>query len=582
METLITIFVTVFAGLLLIALGRGLLGAIELVVSSRRSPPRPARLQTLQVFGWFLLLLGVLPVLVLLATAAGQLWFAEARAIDADAWVAALVSLMPGMLVSLAGLMLILVTSDVESESDNAPSGNLRALSRFGWIAIAVGLLLVLGLAASMIFEQPLHGRQWAHGSAFWPAFSSFCLLTGLLIVGGLFLIGCVKWLGGRRLSGAEFYLDWRLDVLTILGWFYTILGLLFLAWMMAIPIAIALAIIVSRRQQASRDSLLWSLALVAHRQMPLGPTVAAFADCCRGKYRRRVLALSEYLESGLSLPDARDRQPKVLSEAGEVAARVGWENGLLAPALRDAAVTRTYQPTPWQAVQGRLLYLIAVLTLIFWITGFVLYFIIPKFKKIFLDFGVELPQISTLVLEVSDIVVEYWYVVIPLLFASLIYLLVLSFGGRSWAPWFLWRLLIRIDTAQILRALAVTMDGGLPLTAGLRALARTYPRVGIRSQLQRVHDAVSGGADWCTSLGTAGLVSTIDGAVLESAQRVGNLPWAMREMAESGERRLSYRLQALVQIVFPITVLCIGALVFFILTGLFMPLVKLITELSG
>jgi protein transport protein HofC len=350
----------------------------------------------------------------------------------------------------------------------------------------------------------------------------------------------------------------------------------------MAIPVGIVIAIVAARRRQSSRDALLWSLALAAHREMPLGPAVAAFAEQCRGGYRRRVLALADLLQSGVSLPEALGRLPHMLPEAGEVAVRVGWENGILARALRDAAILRTHQPPPWQAVQGRLIYLVFVLTMIQMVTGFVLYFIIPKFKKIFMDFGVELPKLTILVLEVSDFVVEYFYLVVPLLMVLLAYLFVIALGGRTWAPWFLRRLLVRIDTAQILRALAVTMEGGMPLTAGLLALAKTYPRVGIRTDLQRVYEAVNGGADWCASLGSAGLLSTIDGAVLESAQRVGNLPWAMREMAQSGERRLSYRLQVLVQVAFPIIVLCIGMLVFFIASGLFMPLVKLITELSG
>ena len=350
----------------------------------------------------------------------------------------------------------------------------------------------------------------------------------------------------------------------------------------MAIPVSIVIGIVAARRLQSNRDALLWSLALSAHRQMPLGPAVAAFAEQCRGGYRHRVRALAALLQSGMPLPAALDRLPGTLPEAGDVAVRVGWENGVLPQALRDAAVLRTHEPPPWQAVQGRLIYLFFVLTMIQVITGFVLYFIIPKFKKIFMDFGVELPKLTILVLEVSDFVVDYFYLVVPPLFVLLAYLFVISLRGRTSAPWFLSRLLIRIDTAQILRALAVTMEGGLPLTAGLRALASTYPRPAIRADLQRVLDAVNRGADWCTSLGAAGLLSTIDAAVLESAQRVGNLPWAMREMAQSGERRLSYRLQAWVQVVFPLIVFCIGMFVFFIVTGFFMPLVKLISELSG
>jgi type II secretory pathway component PulF len=62
----------------------------------------------------------------------------------------------------------------------------------------------------------------------------------------------------------------------------------------------------------------------------------------------------------------------------------------------------------------------------------------------------------------------------------------------------------------------------------------------------------------------------------------VGNLTWALRELADRGERRLAYGLQLFVQVLFPIVLLGVAAVVFLFAVGYFMPLVKLISELSG
>ena len=50
------------------------------------------------------------------------------------------------------------------------------------------------------------------------------------------------------------------------------------------------------------------------------------------------------------------------------------------------------------------------------------------------------------------------------------------------------------------------------------------------------------------------------DHAVLQAAQRVGNLPWAMQEMADSARRRFFYRLQGIIQTVFPFAVVGFGS----------------------
>jgi type II secretory pathway component PulF len=69
--------------------------------------------------------------------------------------------------------------------------------------------------------------------------------------------------------------------------------------------------------------------------------------------------------------------------------------------------------------------------------------------------------------------------------------------------------------------------------------------------------------------------------AVLGAAQRVGNLPWALAEMADSSRRRLGYRLHGLTHLLFPAVVLSFGLLVLFVVVGFFMPLVLLIEKLG-
>ena len=68
---------------------------------------------------------------------------------------------------------------------------------------------------------------------------------------------------------------------------------------------------------------------------------------------------------------------------------------------------------------------------------------------------------------------------------------------------------------------------------------------------------------------------------LLQSAERVGNLSWALRMVADRRARRFSYRMQVLLQILSPIVVLILGAGVMLFVVGMFMPLVDLIVNLS-
>jgi|GEM_PF-5713304 len=41
-------------------------------------------------------------------------------------------------------------------------------------------------------------------------------------------------------------------------------------------------------------------------------------------------------------------------------------------------------------------------------------YFVVPGFKKIVEDFDTELPSLTLLVIQLSDVIVNYWYIVLP------------------------------------------------------------------------------------------------------------------------------------------------------------------------
>jgi type II secretory pathway component PulF len=142
-------------------------------------------------------------------------------------------------------------------------------------------------------------------------------------------------------------------------------------------------------------------------------------------------------------------------------------------------------------------------------------------------------------------------------------------------------RVFRRRHTAIILRVLAAGAEAGQTLTELLGRLAASYPRPWVRGRLRKAADRVVRGDDWCEALRVEGLMSRSDSAVLRSAERAGNLAWALRQTADGGERRLAYRLQAIAQILQPLIVVAMGMLVLLFALTYFRPLITLIDALS-
>ena len=160
-------------------------------------------------------------------------------------------------------------------------------------------------------------------------------------------------------------------------------------------------------------------------------------------------------------------------------------------------------------------------------------------------------------------------------------YAIVRYFGWTLWDIPLVSRFARRLDSARILDGLALVAGQQRPLADGIATLALSYPKADIRRRLALAAFDIEAGGDWADSLARRSLIRRTDLAVLQAAQRAGNLPWAMQEMADSGRRRVLYRVQAIVQAVFPAAVICLGAMVMFIVVSLFLPLISLIEKLA-
>lgn len=343
-------------------------------------------------------------------------------------------------------------------------------------------------------------------------------------------------------------------------------------------------AVVAILKQQATRqEAFLSVLAIAAENRLPIAPGSEAFADLCSGGFRRRALAFSYLLDSGVPLPQALASVPALLPPGSIALAGAGWDQGAFAAGLREAQRSLEARKAYVPAILGKLAYLVALLLVLQGIGAFILYFIAPKLQAIFADFGVPLPSLTRMVFGFGDDLFNSMLVPI-LLFVELAILIYLPFAFLGLVPRRLplmsW-LLRRRDDVTVLRGAAITVESGQPIGTGLRALADHYPVSRVSRNLRNASQLIEAGMPWTEALQRRGFIGHNEVAMLESAERAGNLAWALRTIAEGYERRLGFRLTALSQFLLPAIVLLMGAAVGLVTIAYFLPLVELIQRLA-
>ena len=347
--------------------------------------------------------------------------------------------------------------------------------------------------------------------------------------------------------------------------------------WLVLIPFIALFAGLQNYR--IKRRGLLRMLSLAVDKKIPLAPALDAYAREAGGKFGDRILELSAMLQNGMPLPNALQMVSDVIPADQYPIICSGYESGDLARGLREAT-TPDVLKSVWGPVSAKMLYVVGMICFLSSWAIFFLVKIFPSYEKIVKDHGAKLPDTSLVFLALG----RFSVLIMPVLILVFLFFLFLFFYSLLKCSGIitidlpgLGRILRRKHSAAILDNLAMSVENHRSIDAGLKTLARFYPNLSIRQKLGQSLLEVQSGCSWLESLFRLELIGSYDFAVLQAAERAGNLSWAMRETAFSNRRRLATRVNLLAQLLFPPVVICFGGVILFVVMAAFMPLVNLI-----
>ena len=173
-------------------------------------------------------------------------------------------------------------------------------------------------------------------------------------------------------------------------------------------------------------------------------------------------------------------------------------------PRRDGALLARRRSESPAVNIHGTFFYLSAVMFWLLSVGGFIMYYIIPKYKVIFEGFDVKLPALTEAVISISNATVNFWYLVVLAIPSGLVGLwIVTGFAldmlglGPEWgrrAFGLSLRISPRLKTPPLLRCLAVCIEGGRPLDQALGSLSENHPDISFRGRLAQIFDDVTRG----------------------------------------------------------------------------------------
>ena len=307
------------------------------------------------------------------------------------------------------------------------------------------------------------------------------------------------------------------------------------------------------------------------------------------GPLKNSLIGVIEDIESGNTLSEAMSKQPKAFDNLYVNMVKAGEAGGALEIILQRLAEFKERAQSLKRKVQGAMIYPCAVITVATAIVGFIMYYIIPKFKKIFDDFGTELPDMTKILIGFSDAVVNYWYLgpAIPFAIWLMIKIIKKNKTGAFVVDWISLRIPLlgmifrKSIIARTCRTLGTLIASGVPILEALAITRDTAGNAVFYKAYEHIIAAIREGESMAVPLRETRTVDEIVVNMVDVGEETGALDNMLYKVSDVFDEEVSVLVEGLVNLLEPLMVVILGLIVGFIVIALFMPLIKLLNDLS-
>ena len=314
---------------------------------------------------------------------------------------------------------------------------------------------------------------------------------------------------------------------------------------------------------------------------------------------------VSEDVEGGATLSEAMSHFPKVFDRLYCNMIAAGEAGGVLDVILQRLAEFMEKAQKLKRKVIGAMIYPVVVIGFALLIVAGIMYFVVPKFKQIFLDFGATLPAPTKMLLGLSDFMIgEYTDASgkkTPMLIPGWAYIFVMPVvifvffkavrkakAGRVILDTIVLKvpilgsILSKTAIARFTRTLGTLIAAGVPILEAITITKDTSGNEVFVNALTKVHDSIREGESFAAPLKAAKVVDALVVNMVDVGEETGDLDKMLIKVADNYDEEVETLVASLVSLLEPIMVVMLGLMVGFIVISLFLPMVSLINNLTG
>jgi len=319
---------------------------------------------------------------------------------------------------------------------------------------------------------------------------------------------------------------------------------------------------------------------------VPLVQSIDLIANGSDNKSLRALMQkISVKIQAGLPLSDTLREHPKYFDDLYCDLVKSGEQSGALDKIFDRIAIYKEKAEALKSKIKKAMFYPAAVMVVAGIVTSILLIFVVPQFAEIFQSFGAELPAFTRFVLGVSELMQQYWWVVLGLIILAG-YLI-----GKSYQKSLKFRtacdalllkapifgmILNKAAVARYARTLSTTFAAGVPLIEALESAAGASGNEIYKKAILDVRDEVSSGNQMHFAMKQTNRFPEMVVQMVSIGEESGSLDSMLAKVANIYEQEVDDAVDGLTALLEPLIMAVLGVIIGGLIVAMYLPIFQM------
>ena len=343
-----------------------------------------------------------------------------------------------------------------------------------------------------------------------------------------------------------------------------------------------------------NKDRILFTrqLSTLIGAGLPLASSLRTVVGQTQSKAMKTIAEeILTNVESGRTLYDSFSQYPDVFNGVYLALIRAGETSGTLDLALKRLADQEEKDAAMMSKIKGALVYPAIILVVIIAVLAFMMIMVVPQVKDLYEDMGEELPELTQILVSISDFFGNFWWLVLIVVAAicgAVWYAIKKTPAGRKVMDGFKIHVPIfgglfrKLYVSRFARTAEMMLATGVPMLDSVKIAIEAVSNTVVEQEYFKAIDIIKSGKPLSESLQDRNYMLPLVPQMASIGEESGKIDEMLGKAAQVYENELDEQINSISTMIEPILMVIMAGLIGVVVGGTLLPIYSLVNSVAA